>query len=827
MPKMKPLFYTLMLTVVMFGNLAGLQAAEREYREQQLKFARAYDAADYKTALAAAEKLHEMRPQEVAHIYNVACMNCLLGNDDAAYRWLDKLVDAGFKDADGLLNDYDFRTMRAEPRFRALVRRIRGEKVNDDRPATEKEKPKKDKKERDEVWDGPEERKIEKLESKDEAESARLSGPEMQRLGREIGELTQKLVATAPDDPKQALKIAKQAYQNARKIEASLKTISPEAVGQIHPAVSLTSYNVACMQSLLGNKDAAFEYLEIARKYGGLSGRMLEQMRGDSDLDNLRKDKRYAAIVKKLGGKVAEEDAADTQTSTDDGEFKEKLPDVDEMSPREHFGKIGSLTQELIRVATSGDHDKALDISLRAVAHAKILYDMAKDNEQYGTQIRTQWTLANYNAACMYSLNKNKTAALFYLDRSVGNAKYFPGDFIEQIKRDSDLDSIRETDGFKRIFKRVERAAAGDGAAASPTFKEDLPEVAKDLSLEERETRVNQLIQLAYRASQDKQVEKGFEYAREAVAHVRLVYDDIKGDADIGDQVRGYAALTDYNLACFYSLKNEKEAALFYLRRAAENREYFPSNFENQLRTDSDMNNIRDTEAFKEILGTRSRPQPAVDDAAGADETVEFTWKVTLPPSHDSGKATPLIVALHHYHGNMGRTTERWQQAAAEVGAILLTPQGTVKLGDGMYHWGRDLDLVERNVMMAINKVMDEHKIDQRHIVLGGFSQGGWATWGIALRNPEAFCGIIPVCGSARAVSDDAFNRDGVDKMRAWVMLGEDENSNVIDSNEGAAAKLRERGAKVKLKTYEGVGHGYPVNRDVELIKALKFVMDR
>jgi|GEM_PF-1649653 len=830
MPKMKPFLYTLILAAASFGNLAGAQAADRDYREQQLKFARSYDAADYKAALEAAEKLHEMRPKEIAHIYNVACMNCLLGNSDAAYRWLDKLVDAGFKDADGLLNDYDFRTLRAEPRFRALLRRIRGEKVNDDRPAAEKKESKKEaKKDSDDVWDGPEKRKIEKLDSKDETASARLSQSEMQRLSREIGELTQELIATAPNDSKKALKIAEKAYQNARKIEASLKSIAPEAVAQIRPGVSLTAYNVACMQSLLGNKDVAFEHLEIARKYGGLQGRMLEQMSGDGDLENLRKDKRYAAIVTKLGGKVAQEEASDAQASTRGGKFEEELPDVEEMSPRDRFNKIGGLTQELITAATSGDHDKALDIALRAVAHSKILYDLAKDNEQYGPQIRTQWTLTNYNAACMYSLSKNKDAALFYLDRSVGDAKYFPGDFIEQIKRDSDLDFLRGSEAFKRIFNRAKKAAAGDGDGASETastFKEELPEVDKDLSLEQRSARVNQLIQKAYQASQNKNTDQGFEFAREAVAHVQLVYDDVKDDGNIGNQARGLAALTDYNLACFYSLKNNKEGALFYLRRAAENRDYFPSDFANQLRTDSDMDNIRDTAGFKAILGSQDKPEP-VADSSGEDETAKFEWKVTLPPHYDDSKAAPLIVALHHYHGNMDRTTERWQKAAAELGAILLAPQGTVKLGDGMYHWGRDLDLVERNVMMSINKVMDEHKIDQKHIVLGGFSQGGWATWGIALRNPEAFCGIIPVCGSVRVESDNAFKRDGLDKMRVWVMLGEDENSSVIESNEDAAAKLRDRGSKVKVNTYEGVGHGYPSDRDGELTKALKFVMDR
>lgn len=838
MPKMKQALCYLLLTMPLLGDATELRASDSDYREQQLKFARAYDAADYETALKAATKLHELRPGEVAHIYNVACMNCLLGNKDASYQWLNKLADAGFKDADGLLDDYDFRTMRAEPRFRAFVQRLRGEKTEDDRPVNDKpaKKDAKQKKaERDDDWDGPkEDRKIKKLDEKKAADDVRLSQEQMQRLGREIGQLTQELVETAPDDPKKALTIAQKAYGNARKIEASLKAVAPDAVGQIHPAMSLTAYNVACMQSLLGHKDAAFEHLDIAYEYGALNGGMLDQMSGDSDLDNLHSDRRYNKLIKKLGGEPV--DAPAKPQPVAGGKFEETLPDVPEMGPQERYAQLGILTQKLIDTAGRGDKDAALDISLQAVAHAKILYDMAKDNEQYGRQVRTQWTLTNYNAACMYSLNKNIDAALFYLDRSVDDARYFPGGFVGQMEGDSDLDFIRKTDGYQRIHQRAKKAVAEQGnaansSAAASDFKEDLPKVDKDLTLEARSARINELIQKAYRASQNKDIDKGFEYAHEAVAHVRMVYDDVKDDDRYKDRARATATLTDYNLACFYSLKENKDGALFYLARAAENKDYFPSDFAEQLKSDSDMDNIRDTPQFKAILrgtGNGNRSARRTEEREEPqDQTVDFDWKVTLPPNHDAAKAAPLIVALHHYHGNMNRTTATWQKAAAAVGAILLTPQGTVKLDDDMFHWGRDLDLVERDVMMAINKVMDEHKVDQKHIVLAGFSQGGWATWGIALRNPEAFCGIIPVCGAVRVDSDDAFKRDGLEKLRVWVMLGEDENSRVIESNENAADKLRDAGAKVEIKTYEGVGHGYPLDRDAELIKALKFVMNR
>jgi predicted esterase len=174
----------------------------------------------------------------------------------------------------------------------------------------------------------------------------------------------------------------------------------------------------------------------------------------------------------------------------------------------------------------------------------------------------------------------------------------------------------------------------------------------------------------------------------------------------------------------------------------------------------------------------------------------------------------------------MNRTTDRWRAAADKAGAILLTPQGTVGMGDGEFHWGGDLDTVERNVMKAIDEVMDQYKVDTSKIVIGGFSQGGWAAWSLGARNPDTFCGIIPVCGS---VNDDDAKRlaqDDCKNLRVWVMLGEDENSRVLDANEDAAKTLRKTGAKVTVKTYEGVAHGFPDNSDEELTNALRFIFE-
>ena len=74
--------------------------------------------------------------------------------------------------------------------------------------------------------------------------------------------------------------------------EAALRVI--EQGLQEHPDSGLGLYNAACMEALLGHADAALKHLKkaIAR-----DERFLDLARGDADLDALRDDPRFAAIV--------------------------------------------------------------------------------------------------------------------------------------------------------------------------------------------------------------------------------------------------------------------------------------------------------------------------------------------------------------------------------------------------------------------------------------------------------------------------------------------------------------------------------------------------
>ncbi|MBI5763027.1 MAG: dienelactone hydrolase family protein [Planctomycetes bacterium] len=475
----------------------------------------AYRAGQYDKALTLGEKLHKLDDDNPTHMYNLACLNCLVGKKDKAYEWLDKAVDAGWKEADQLANDADFKTIRGEDRFRAIVSKVRNANSSKADKKIEKKKPKKDDDDED-------------------------------------------------DD-------------------------------------------------------------------------------GDDDDDDDDADKKPAKVEKKSPKKEAKDDDEDDEDD-DKGDQAEKSEQVQE------------LTQQLIAAAEAKEYDKALKLALKAQKIADV-------------------GLTNYNVACMYSLKGDKDKAFEYLERAIKKGD-FPRSITDQMEGDSDLDNIR------------------------------------------KDARYEKMVALAK-----------------------------SGKAKGGDRRTG-----------------------------------------------------------------------------GNMQKAEFKWKVTLPKKHDADEKTPLIVVLHGAGGNMNEAAATWKKAADKAGAILLTPQGTMKQGDG-FNWGQDMDTVEENVLMAIDKVANEHKIDKSKIVLAGFSQGAMMTWSLALRNPDTFCGIIPVSGPCNAKSDSAFDDADLAKLKIYTILGGEDKAEMLKSAKDAAKKLEKKGAKVKVAEFEDLGHAYPENTDAELGKALKFVM--
>jgi len=102
-----------------FANLGGFGTYQRALTlHHEGRYQEAIQG--FRKAIARGERREEAT-------YNIACGYARLGDRDAAFDWLDQAATLGFDLSKYLMSDDDLLSLRADPRFRDLVRRVREE----------------------------------------------------------------------------------------------------------------------------------------------------------------------------------------------------------------------------------------------------------------------------------------------------------------------------------------------------------------------------------------------------------------------------------------------------------------------------------------------------------------------------------------------------------------------------------------------------------------------------------------------------------------------------------------------------------------------------
>jgi adenylate cyclase len=76
--------------------------------------------------LAIDRRLARLAPEDPTVQYNLACSLALTGDSDGALAVLERAIALGYADAEFLEADTDLASLRTEPRFAEILRRLRG-----------------------------------------------------------------------------------------------------------------------------------------------------------------------------------------------------------------------------------------------------------------------------------------------------------------------------------------------------------------------------------------------------------------------------------------------------------------------------------------------------------------------------------------------------------------------------------------------------------------------------------------------------------------------------------------------------------------------------
>ncbi len=196
-----------------------------------------------------------------------------------------------------------------------------------------------------------------------------------------------------------------------------------------------------------------------------------------------------------------------------------------------------------------------------------------------------------------------------------------------------------------------------------------------------------------------------------------------------------------------------------------------------------------------------------------------FHYRLLSPPNVEAGQKYPLVLFLHGA-GERGDDNKlqllyfpeqmaqpRWRE---RFPCYVLAPQCRKDAKWVEVDWS----LPESHeapaepgdqmkvVMQILEKTLAEEQIDKSRIYLTGLSMGGYGSWDLAVRKPDLFAAVAPICGGADNASLAALK-----DIPVWVAHGDKDRAVPVERSRLAVAALRKAGGNPVYVEMPGVEH--------------------
>ena len=178
----------------------------------------------------------------------------------------------------------------------------------------------------------------------------------------------------------------------------------------------------------------------------------------------------------------------------------------------------------------------------------------------------------------------------------------------------------------------------------------------------------------------------------------------------------------------------------------------------------------------------------------------EVNYLLSLPDGYNKNTEVkwPAILFLHGA-GEVGNDLEKVKthgppkliKAGQKIPFIVISPQ----VAAGYYEWSPDL------LMLMMKEIIKKYRIDPDRVYLSGLSMGGYGTWDLAMRYPDLFAAIAPICGAGNPVEAWKIRHTPI-----WIFHGENDISVPVKNAHIMYQHLSLYG-NTKLTIYPSAGH--------------------
>jgi hypothetical protein len=281
-----------------------------------------------------------------------------------------------------------------------------------------------------------------------------------------------------------------------------------------------------------------------------------------------------------------------------------------------------------------------------------------------------------------------------------------------------------------------------------------------------------------------------------------------------GDQFPEQAPYVYYNRACMYGVQNCVPEALGILQQAAAQGFWYR---EQQLRQDTDLAALQTVPEFEQLVERFNIQYQAIQTEAQAKCFVS-------KPANDG--PYPVVLAMHGNNSNAGLDEPSWK-SVVENGWLLGALQSSqIGMTRNAFIWDNE-EISTKDVLQHFGELQQNYAVDQKRVVIGGFSMGGGMATLLGLTQPaiKGFIGVGPYVDGKLEKLEPQLDSARERGVRAYLLIG-DQDDGCYPGTLKLAEMLKAHGIPYQLKVYPGMAHVYPPDFAQVVLDALKFITE-
>lgn len=186
------------------------------------------------------------------------------------------------------------------------------------------------------------------------------------------------------------------------------------------------------------------------------------------------------------------------------------------------------------------------------------------------------------------------------------------------------------------------------------------------------------------------------------------------------------------------------------------------------------------------------------------DANYKYLTYTPVDYSEDTTKTYPLIIYLHggSHRGNdrnklYGYGIPRQYKKGRNFPFIIVSPQCPTLIRWSTDNWFENF----------IDEVKNKYRIDTNRVYLTGVSLGGAGTWYLAIKYPDIFAAIAPMCGFTSHIAYIDHNIENLNNMPIWAFHAKSDISCPYEETERVVNMFNGNNTEIMLTSKPDKGH--------------------